>query len=161
MSKLFILLNKEYQKQLDEIPVVFPTGSTLANIFLSLHEGTWLKNCPLQFNPKIYRRYIDDTFLVFSVQQVENFKQYLNLNTMLISNSFLRLKQTIAYLFSILKQLEQMASLLRQRSLVVTLSVAFTKYESVIPKFLNLVCSLPYYIELSNWAQIVSFFTKN
>ena len=46
----------------------------------------------VQFKPKIYRRYIDDTFLVFSVQQVENFKQYLNLNTMLISNSFLRLK---------------------------------------------------------------------
>ena len=42
-----------------------PLGPTFANIFLSYHEETWLKNCPCEFKPVIYKRYVDDTFLLF------------------------------------------------------------------------------------------------
>ena len=33
--------------------------------FLSYHEEKWLDNCPLEFKPIMYRRYVDDTFLLF------------------------------------------------------------------------------------------------
>lgn len=56
-----------------------PLGPTFANIFLILHEGFWLNNCPLEFQPKIYKGYVDYTFLLSeNTQHVENFKQYLN-----------------------------------------------------------------------------------
>ena len=42
-----------------------PLESTFANIFLSYHEQIWLKNCPGEFKPVIYKRYFDDTFLLF------------------------------------------------------------------------------------------------
>ena len=42
----------------------FPLGPTFANIFLSYHEKIWLKNCPCEFKPVIYKRYVDDTFLL-------------------------------------------------------------------------------------------------
>ena len=42
-----------------------PLGPTLANLFLVYHEHKWLDNCPLQFRPKYYRRYVDDIFLMF------------------------------------------------------------------------------------------------
>ena len=41
-----------------------PLGSTLVNIFLEYHERRSLDNCPPIFKPVLYRRYIDDTFLL-------------------------------------------------------------------------------------------------
>ena len=38
-----------------------PLGPTLANIFLCFHEQIWLDNCPVEFKPVIYRRFVDDT----------------------------------------------------------------------------------------------------
>ena len=49
-------------------------GLTFANIFLSYHEQIWLKNCPCEFKPVIYKRYVDDTFLLFqSKDHIEKF----------------------------------------------------------------------------------------
>lgn len=56
-----------------------PLGSTLANAFLCYHEKLWLDNCPPEFKPKFYRRYIDDTFLLFDNEgHVNQFLNYLN-----------------------------------------------------------------------------------
>ena len=39
----------------------------------------WLHNCPLHFKPLFYKRYIDDTFLLFTNEQhAHMFLQYLN-----------------------------------------------------------------------------------
>ena len=45
--------------------MVFPLGHTLANVFLCYHEKIWLQKCPSECKPVIYRRYVDDTFLLF------------------------------------------------------------------------------------------------
>ena len=42
-----------------------PLGPTFGNIFLSYQEQIWLKNCPCEFKPVIYKRHVDDTFLLF------------------------------------------------------------------------------------------------
>ena len=56
-----------------------PLGPTLANIFLCFHEQIWLDNCPVEFKPMIYRRFVDDTFLLFrSKEHIEKFRLYLN-----------------------------------------------------------------------------------
>lgn len=56
-----------------------PLGPCLANAFLCHHEENWLNNCPPIFKPLLYRRYVDDIFLVFkSSQQVPLFLDYLN-----------------------------------------------------------------------------------
>ena len=53
-------------------------GPLFANIFMSFHEKTWLHNCPL-FKPLLYRRYVDDCFLLFkSLNHVPLFLDYLN-----------------------------------------------------------------------------------
>ena len=52
---------------------------TLAYVFLCYHEKMWLQNCPSEFKPVIYRRYVDDTFLLFrSKHHIEKFRNYLN-----------------------------------------------------------------------------------
>ena len=39
----------------------------------------WLRNCPYGFKPVIYKRFVDDTFLLFrSKDHIEKFRAYLN-----------------------------------------------------------------------------------
>ena len=60
-----ILFNGKYYIQVDGVAMGSPLGPTLANIFLCHWEEIWLEKCPLQFRPLFYRRYVDDTFLLF------------------------------------------------------------------------------------------------
>ena len=56
-----------------------PCGPTLANIFLCFCEEKWLRDCPVEFKPYMYRRYVDDTFLLFrDLNHVNQFLEYLN-----------------------------------------------------------------------------------
>ena len=56
-----------------------PLGPTLANIFMSFHEKNWLNNCPPSFQPKLYRCYVDDMFVLFSSpDHIKHFVDYLN-----------------------------------------------------------------------------------
>jgi len=56
-----------------------PLGPTFANIFMCFYEKVWLSDCPLDFKPIFYRRYVDDTFLLFRQKEHANlFLQYLN-----------------------------------------------------------------------------------
>ena len=77
-ESLFMFDNK-YYKQIDGVAMGSPLGPTLANIFLCHHEEMWLDNCPIQFKPDYYRRYVDDTFLLFrDKDHVNKFNKYLN-----------------------------------------------------------------------------------
>ena len=52
---------------------------TMANLFLCFNEKVWLQNCPKTFKPVYYRRYMDDTFLLFKEKNYANlFLDYLN-----------------------------------------------------------------------------------
>jgi len=56
-----------------------PLGPTLANIFMCYHESSWLADCPIHFKPVLYKRYLDDTFLLFNHEShVQLFLNYLN-----------------------------------------------------------------------------------
>ena len=56
-----------------------PLGPTLANLFMSFHEKAWLEQCPLEFKPVVYRRYVDDIFILCRSQEhISMFQDYLN-----------------------------------------------------------------------------------
>ena len=52
-------------QQVDGVAMGSPLGPLFANIFMSFHEQKWLNSCPLSFKPLLYRRYVDDCFLLF------------------------------------------------------------------------------------------------
>ena len=66
-------------EQRDGAPMGGCVSPTLANAFLCFHENVWLSDCPENFKPILYRRYVDDTFLLFKHKShIELFLNYLN-----------------------------------------------------------------------------------
>ena len=65
MSEALILFDQKFYKPHDGVAMGSPLGATLANVFLCYHEKIWFQNCPSEFKSVIYRRYRDDTFLLF------------------------------------------------------------------------------------------------
>ena len=51
----------------------------MASIFLCCHKKIWLQSCPSEFKPVIFRRYVDDTFLLFRLKHPnEKFRNYFS-----------------------------------------------------------------------------------
>ena len=73
------IFNGKFYDQIDGVAMGSPLGPLLANIFLSFHKTNWLKDCPFEFKPLYYRRYVDDSFIVFkSRDHTLPFLNYLN-----------------------------------------------------------------------------------
>ena len=71
--------NGTLYEQIDGVAMGSPCGPTLANAFLCHFEKIWLEDCPSDFKPYIYRRYVDDTFLMFrDPSHIDHFLEYLN-----------------------------------------------------------------------------------
>lgn len=79
LSNNIFLFNKQLYVQKDGAPMGGCVSPTLANVFLCHHEVAWLTDCPSEFKPVLYRRYVDDTFLLFkSLSHIDLFFQYIN-----------------------------------------------------------------------------------
>ena len=71
--------NKKIYKQIDGVAMGSPLGPTLANVFMCHMEKKWLQDCPMDFKPVLYRRYVDDTFLLFNdFSHINLFLEFLN-----------------------------------------------------------------------------------
>ena len=75
----FFIFDGKYYKQKDGIARGSPLGPTLANVFLYHFEEQGMSDCPIDYKPFSYRRYVDDTFLLFSSElHVTKFLNYMN-----------------------------------------------------------------------------------
>ena len=70
------LFNKIMYEQVDGLAMGNPIAPSLANIFLGELETNFLAECPDDFKPLFYRRYLDDTFVIF--REKNNVQQFLN-----------------------------------------------------------------------------------
>ena len=77
-DSIFTFQNQLFS-QIDGVAMGSPLSCCYANVFLCYWEQIWLDNCPLEYKPLYYRRYVDDTFLVFrELSHVQRFLDYLN-----------------------------------------------------------------------------------
>ena len=73
------IFNEEHMQQHEGFAMGSPLSAPMANLFLAHHEVRWLDQCPPDFKPLLYKRYVDDTFMVFrSLDQVDRFFHYIN-----------------------------------------------------------------------------------
>jgi len=77
-SNHFIFKNHLYEHT-DGVAMGSPLGPSFANIFMYALEQNFLSNCPYNYKPIFYRRFVDDAFCIFQNRtQVECFLNYLN-----------------------------------------------------------------------------------
>ena len=75
----FIIFDNKFFKQIEGVAMGSPISATFANIFMSYHEQNWLRECPIEFKPILYKRYVDDTFVLFKNESdVFLFFDYIN-----------------------------------------------------------------------------------
>ena len=78
-KETYFKFNDKIYKQIEGLPMGSPISPIAANIFLNHFEEIHLNTCPTEFKPLYYKRYLDDTFIVFnSEDQAENFFNFLN-----------------------------------------------------------------------------------
>ena len=74
----FISNNSVY-RQTDGVAMGSPLGPAFANIFMSWLEAQILDQCPSSYKPIFYRRYVDDTFALFTNKaSAELFLEFAN-----------------------------------------------------------------------------------
>ena len=71
-----LIFDNKLYKQIDGVAVGSSLGPTLTNAFLCHYEKIWLNECPSQFKPVVYRRYVDDIFVLFKSK--EHLKLFVN-----------------------------------------------------------------------------------
>ena len=73
------IFDGKYYSQTDGVAMGNPLGPTMANIFMCHFEKKWLPECPPECKPVYYRRYVDDTFVLFKKEEhLQSFKAFLN-----------------------------------------------------------------------------------
>ena len=73
----FFNFDGKIYKQTDGVAMGSLSGPSLANTFLCFHEQIWLNDCPEDFKPVYYRRYVDDIFaLIHSPNHLEKFTNH-------------------------------------------------------------------------------------
>ena len=75
----YFIFSGELYKQIDGCSMGNPISPILANIFLCDFEANFLDKCPIDFRPCFYKRYVDDTFILFETEeQADSFLTYFN-----------------------------------------------------------------------------------
>ena len=73
------MFNGKLYDQIDGVAMGSPLGPTFANVFMCFLEDKYLSECPLQFKPALYRRYVDDTFCLFKEKSdIYRFLDHIN-----------------------------------------------------------------------------------
>ena len=133
MYESFFIFDQKYYKQCDGVAMGSPLGPTLANLFMFHFEKIWLEHCPTQFKPVVYRRYVDDTFLLFrSTEHAEKFKRYLKQHKNIAFTSEIEQNSSLSFLdVKISRENNRFVSSVYRKP---TFNGVFTNFESFISK---------------------------
>ena len=74
----YFIFNHVLYKQQDGLAMGSPLGPTMANVLL-FYEIKWLEQCPKEFKPVFYRRYVHGIFVLFeSAEHLLKICSYFN-----------------------------------------------------------------------------------
>ena len=65
LSNNYFLFEDIVYQQVDGVAMGSTLGPSLANAFLAHYEQIWLNDCPDDFKPVYYKRYVNDIFVLF------------------------------------------------------------------------------------------------
>ena len=74
-----LIFGDKLYKRIDGLGMGLPLAPSFANIFMNHFETKFILNCPSEYCPIFYRRYVDDTYVLFKNKfHADSFLQYIN-----------------------------------------------------------------------------------
>ena len=130
----FVFDERLYQ-QIDGVSMGSPLGPTLANAFLSFHEQKWIDDCPDDIKPIVYRRYVDDIFILCRDKEHHaKFLAYMNSKHPNIAfTDEVEHNNTISFLDISMNRVDGMNTFVTNVYRKPTFSGVFTNFFSYIP----------------------------
>lgn len=65
LKESVFLFNGDLFKQIDGVAMGSPLAQTIVNTFICHHKNKCLDECPTEFKPVVYERYVAECFLIF------------------------------------------------------------------------------------------------
>ena len=79
LSNIYPVFDGIIHQQVDGVAIGSPLGPSLANVFLAYYEQIWFNDCPDEFKPVYFKRYVDDIYVLFwSPHHLQKFNECLN-----------------------------------------------------------------------------------
>ena len=72
----FFIFDQVMYRQSDGVAMGSPLGPIFVNAYLCHFEKQWLSECPPDFLPRVFKRYVDDIFVMFLCQS--HLKDFVN-----------------------------------------------------------------------------------
>ena len=126
----FFILDQVMYRQIDGVAMVSPSGPILANAFLCHFEKKWLSECQPDILPKIFKRYVDDVFVMFLCQS--HFVNYMNTKHPNIKFTS-KFEENDSFSFLDVKITRRKNQLVTSVFRKATFSGVFTKFKSFMP----------------------------
>ena len=92
----YFMLNDNLYKQKDGVAMGSPVRPTMANVFLSFYELKWLDQCPSEFKPVFYRRYVDDILFYLNQLNISQNLMHILIHVILICVFHLNKKKMLS-----------------------------------------------------------------
>ena len=154
-NESYFIFNEFFNKQLDCVAMGSPLGPTLANTFLFFDEKKWLQQCPEEFKPVYYRKYVDDNFVLFkSSDHLIKFRDYLSKSHPNMKISFEEKKKwKVIFSRSCLQNEKIFVTIVSRKPTFSGVYMHFDSFLSTIYKF-GIFCTLTFrcFSIYSNWA---------
>ena len=78
LSNTYFVFRSKFYKQKFGAPMGSPISPGVADLCMEVFEEEMLANCPEHMVPKIWIRYVDDTYTILHEYFIEDFTKYLN-----------------------------------------------------------------------------------
>ena len=78
LSTTYFIFRGKFYRQKFGAPMGSPISPGVADICMEVFEEDMLKNCPEHLAPKVWLRFVDDTFTTLHEYAIEEFTDYLN-----------------------------------------------------------------------------------
>jgi len=78
LRSTYFLYKGSYYEQTEGAAMGSPVSAVVANLYMESFEEEALDTCPLSSIPRVWKRYVDDTFIIVASSQTDNLLKHMN-----------------------------------------------------------------------------------
>ncbi|XP_072172658.1 uncharacterized protein [Diadema setosum] len=78
LHSTYFMYNGDFYEQQEGAPMGSPVSAVIANLYMEFFEEQALKTCPPNCAPRVWKRYVDDTFIITARSSANDLLEHVN-----------------------------------------------------------------------------------